>query len=367
MGNSGLSLRFIIVLCLFITTWQIFLLSLHHQQPSESSTRKRSTGDNSPPNKPLPTPRSQTVAFNRTCVENPYLSALTRTPESIGFYMDRWVSPKYIEAYLNQAKTVRNKLHGLFFPFAPLVNCNTSCIGGSCGDDEAKLMCGVNQLSEDGCIVYSIGGNNLWQFELDLLEQTQCEIHTFDCTGPISRFQKPDNPRLHFHHVCIGTEHQPADVVLDKNSGECMFKHYSEGKVVKIQKCGETWTLAEMQQRLGHSRIDLFKIDTEGWEWPLFESWPLLSDRDASSSILLPMQILVEVHFKTKFPELQKVKGETQFKSAADLVHLNERFIRMGYAVVSRKNNPFCGHCSELTLVRLRCPSDGVYGSIAKS
>ena len=35
----------------------------------------------------------------------------------------------------------------------------------------------------DGCIIYSIGGNNEWQFELDLLQRTKCHIHTFDCTG----------------------------------------------------------------------------------------------------------------------------------------------------------------------------------------
>jgi hypothetical protein len=58
---------------------------------------------------------------------------------------------------------------------------------------------------------------------------------------------------------------------------------------------GEIWTLLEMQQRLGHKRIDLLKVDIEGWEFPLFESWPELSLPKDSEGILLPMQLLVEV------------------------------------------------------------------------
>jgi hypothetical protein len=58
---------------------------------------------------------------------------------------------------------------------------------------------------------------------------------------------------------------------------------------------GEIWTLLEMQQRLGHKRIDLLKVDIEGWEFPLFESWPELAYTKDSERILLPMQLLVEV------------------------------------------------------------------------
>jgi hypothetical protein len=71
-----------------------------------------------------------------------------------------------------------------------------------------------------------------------------CEIHTFDCTGRQSRFQKPDNERLHFHHVSLGTDHEDAKA--------------EEG--CDTFKCGATWTLLEMQQRLGHTRIDLLKL-----------------------------------------------------------------------------------------------------------
>jgi hypothetical protein len=50
-----------------------------------------------------------------------------------------------------------------------------------------------------------------------------------------------------------------------------------------------------MQQKLHHKRIDLFKMDIEGFEWPMFESWPVLADQKRSEELSLPMQILVEV------------------------------------------------------------------------
>jgi len=37
-----------------------------------------------------------------------------------------------------------------------------------------------------------------------MLEKSNCEVHTFDCSGPVQRFVKPENDRLHFHHICLG-------------------------------------------------------------------------------------------------------------------------------------------------------------------
>ena len=133
--------------------------------------------------------------------------------------------------------------HERFFPFEKMTHCkSTTCIGGDCATDLSKFVCGVDQLKA-GCVVYSIGGNNQWEFELDLVKKTPCHVYTFDCTGPKSRFQVPNHPRIHFHHVC-----------LTPYSGTDKFEGME----------GEAWTLLEMQQNLGHSRIDLLKMDVEG-------------------------------------------------------------------------------------------------------
>ena len=51
-----------------------------------------------------------------------------------------------------------------------------------------------------------------------------------------------------------------------------------------------------------HKRIDLLKMDIEGFEYEIFESWPELAHTKLSENILLPHQILVEVREK-KQPE----------------------------------------------------------------
>lgn len=167
----------------------------------------------------------------------------------------------------------------------------------------------------------------------------------------MSRFKVPTTNtegRLHFHHVCLGTIHEDS-------ATQCIGR----------DKCGETWTLLEMQQRLGHDRIDILKMDIEGFEWPMLEAWPALSDH-ASTQMVLPMQILVEVHYRTQFDSLRPpgvVGGD--FRFVRDMINLEAHFLRMGYVVVERDDNARCLHCTELTLLRVKCHTNS--SSIDKS
>ena len=97
----------------------------------------------------------------------------------------------------------------------------------------------------DNCLIYSIGGNNQWQFENAMLELTKCEVHTFDCTGEIDRFHVPKNDRLHFHHICLGAK--PAIGL-------------GEACPPGNQLCGDTMTLEQMQKQFKHDKIDLLKM-----------------------------------------------------------------------------------------------------------
>ena len=89
----------------------------------------------------------------------------------------------------------RQHTHRRFDAFAVMgKGCEQQCIGGSCRQYTSKITCGVTQENMVApCVVYSIGGNNQWQFEQGILDHTPCDVHTFDCTGPITRFdKKPD-------------------------------------------------------------------------------------------------------------------------------------------------------------------------------
>jgi hypothetical protein len=284
------------------------------------------------------------VKIDRTYRENPYAASFHSSLDSIRSQADTWL--ENMDSHLQNATQEEMKAHSWarFFPFDVMAECDSTCVGGRCREDKSKIVCGIEKLqTEEKCVVYSVGGNNQWQFELDILEKTPCEVHTFDCTGNITRFHKPTHPRLSFHHICLGAEHVPYD--QDQECG--------------VGICGDILTLYQIQIMLGHKRIDLFKIDIEGYEWPIFESWPELSDTNQVTDMVLPMQILVEVHYRTQMPDLWP-PGHTRswhrdFKSPEDLVKLQEHLLKTGYAVAFRDDNRRCRHCTELTLIRYQC------------
>ena len=230
------------------------------------------------------------------CTMNPYHTSLKDPIEVASKALTSWLdgsssaSPHTYENNLREAaenKTLStlSRDRWKFFDEV-LVPCNPqelTCVGHErCGHDEAKAACGISKLPND-CIIYSIGGNNMWMFEEDALKKTPCEIHTFDCTGNITRFVKPNNDRLHFHHICLGTEHEAAPEIC-----------------TVAGKCGETWTLMEIQKHFNHKRIDLYKMDIEGFEWGILNSWPELTNIPLAENMLLPNQLLIEFHYRVR-------------------------------------------------------------------
>jgi hypothetical protein len=187
--------------------------------------------------------------FAGICEDNPYAGSLHSSLTNVLSQADQWLGEKGMAIHLERAaqEEMKQHRHDRFFPFEVMAACDTSCVGGTCKGDVSKITCGIDKLqTEEKCVVYSVGGNNQWQFELDILKKTPCEVHTFDCTGDISRFKKPDDPRLTFHHVCLGSEHVPSA----KKGKKC------GGKGI----CGDILTLYQIQTMLGHTRIDLFKV-----------------------------------------------------------------------------------------------------------
>ena len=345
---SGRLVFFFLVIACCFETLRTSLLSSFSAAPCRSilGTQEQL---GTPPTSSSLLSSSTLVGHTALCHANPYADALNESLPEISVRMDQWVANLTLHQQRAAAPSMFQHTHERFFAFdATMAHCsNKTCVGGMCRQDTSKIVCGLEQLATaateqqpSSCVVYSIGGNNHWEFELDILAKTPCQVHTFDCTGSITRFEKPQNERLYFHHVCLGTIHEDAPQNCSGN-----------------KKCGETWTLLEIQQKLGHDRIDLFKIDIEGYEWNLLESWPELSD--AHSDMVLPFQILVEVHYQTQFADLRHpgTQNNQDWRFPRDMVHLQAHLLRMGYVTVERDDNRRCAHCTELTLVQVRCRS----------
>mmetsp|Transcript_38118 Transcript_38118/g.92254 ORF Transcript_38118/g.92254 Transcript_38118/m.92254 type:complete len:266 (-) Transcript_38118:2414-3211(-) len=262
--------------------------------------------------------------------------------------MDSWLEPSHVDSVLREATLNETwKIEWNVFNSINVMNrCKNDqrkCIGGPCRDDRSKITCGISALQR-GCVVYSIGGCNQWEFELDILAKTPCSVHTFDCTRHKKIYTPPESDRLFFHHICLGTEHEEAP-------GNCSSRARARGPLA-LKKCGPTWTLDEIRTTLGHHQIDMLKMDIEGWEWDIFESWPLPTDTTARG-VYLPMQIAVELHTAT----VDHSKGKLITWSPVEVAKFHERLLRIGYVVIERDDNMRCSHCSELTLIRARCPA----------
>lgn len=272
------------------------------------------------------------------CPNNPYLPSMDVDHVNIEAYRRKLASARE-RAVSNPA----NKHdHKRFKIFEKLAQCkSTACIGGACRQDTRKIVCGLENLQKtqqadsggkSTCVVYSIGGNNQWEFEVDLIKRSKCEIHTFDCTGAPSRFIKPTNDtRLQFHYECLQG---------DNNKGKTRSK----------RPMGDFFTLQELTEKHNHKQIDLFKMDIEGFEWGVFKQFASMKENMRS---MLPMQMLVELHYQTQFKELHPTLED--FKHEVDMVDLATDLLNMGYIVVKRDNNKVCQHCTELTLVRVYC------------
>lgn len=267
----------------------------------------------------------------RPCVRNPFISSLSTTAANATGYMRSWLQT-VTKRERDFVAAGQHHDHTRFRAFEQYSDCERACVGGICGEDESKIVCGLSQLRAS-CVVYSIGGNNLWAFEMDLLEKTSCDVHTFDCTGPIERFEVPKHPRLHFHHVCIA-----ATSALS----------HTDPSMHGTQK-----TFEEILQNLGHRGIDLLKMDIEGYEWSLIYDWYEMNQLQRSN-YPMPMQILVEVHYRTGMRDLAPT-DKRDFKFATDMIQLQSSLLKMGYFTAVNAPNPHCQHCTELTLLRMLC------------
>ena len=188
--------------------------------------------------------------------------------------------------------------------------------------DGAKLLCDVSALKAapgkggtERCAVYSLGSNGDYAFEEDMLNNTNCEVHTFDCTYKGHSI----HPRHTYHRLCLGTQ----AINLPKMEG-LQFR-----------------TLKETVSFIGIQNIPVMKIDIEGSE---FEALGDLQQGDQ----WLPEQISIEVH-----RWFGKGKAYANELRVAFLFH---HLASLGFGVISRDDNKVWGGlgcCSEFTFFRV--------------
>lgn len=175
--------------------------------------------------------------------------------------------------------------------------------------DGYKYMCSPAALPDDNCVVYSFGSAGKFDFEEHVLEmKPSCEVHTFDPTSTPANIK---NAKIQFHRYGLSSSNA-------------------------VRNIGPVKTLATIMRDLGHTCVDVLKVDVEHSEWPAVAEW--------ASSRPCFRQLLVEVH------------GPTREKMTAFMGVLESLDMRM----ISRDANILCASCMEYSFVRYS-PERGYY------
>ncbi|KAI3432632.1 hypothetical protein D9Q98_004178 [Chlorella vulgaris] len=222
--------------------------------------------------------------------------------------------------------------------FDPIIQCPSGGLQriGSSGEG-GKFLCMETIAETPNCVVYSIGSNGQFDFEASILSSTNCSVHTFDCTYNGSSI---NNERHSYHKICVGRSTE----TRSSATGSLQFM-----------------SLADITQMLGHSKVDLLKMDIEGFEYEV------MSGLDLKSSCAFPMQISMEVHYHSLYlftsfhnkPQYWDNMVWTMHQlSLAELAVFFQHIANLGYAIVSRDDNPLGrGCCSEFTFLRVEWPA----------
>jgi len=160
--------------------------------------------------------------------------------------------------------------------------------------------------TKPGCVIYSIGSNCDFKFELGMQNAVGvgiCEYHTFD-PGNYEHCTPDELQNAHYHRWKI--------VQQEENT------RTSDGTVPPNRS---QYGIKDTMKLLGHDKlemIDVFKIDCEGCEWVSFESW---LDEDMPHL----NQILVELHkppreYATKFIDTLQAAGYVRFHKEPNIL-----------------------------------------------
>lgn len=153
----------------------------------------------------------------------------------------------------------------------------------------------TGMLSEGG-IVWSLGVGEDIDLDLALIRLKNMEVHAFDPTPNSVDFlqQQPLPASLHFHPWAVGASDgsmffYPRQL-RDGTHSQTMYTLVADPAVKQDRLEVPVKSIATITQTLGHSEIDVFKMDIEGAEYDVLQG--LLG------STLRPRQLLIEFHHR---------------------------------------------------------------------
>lgn len=224
---------------------------------------------------------------------------------------------------------LRTESPGLHYLFDAAGNCATEERLGAITDG-GKWVCDAHKFAaKKDCVVYGFGAGADISFE-EAMAALGCQVHVFDPNpksvarfGELAKGKKVGAGSVTFHPVGLGP--------VSREAGTAM-KLEIDGKPVEVR------TLDDLAKSLGHSHVDLLKMDIEGSEWGAFAD---LFGKDLLARLGVKV-LLAELHVGPKWG------GD-----ANDLVDLVDRLAARGFVLYRKEFNPWAaGCCTEYAFAR---------------
>jgi len=217
------------------------------------------------------------------------------------------------------------------FLFDGVADCNTTLRIGTFGDG-GKWLCEPERLPTS-TVVYSFGVGDETSFDHEMAAVFGAEVHMFDPSPSVTR---------RFESYQAGKAQGP---------GRVFFHALGLGPVSSVK--GSEWTLTiegkpcaaksftDIAKSLGHTHVDILKIDIEGGEFAAMQQ--MLAEK--SLAALQVQQILIEFH-------LWSDEAFDQF------VQIVQGLKDQGYLLFRKELNPTdASRCAEFAFVWVASPS----------
>ena len=133
-------------------------------------------------------------------------------------------------------------------------------------------------------LVYSLGLSENLSFDLGMIQQYGAKVHGFDPTIESQRFIAKSHLPTDFHYHSLAVAGHDGQLDLYERMGKGGRK---KGACFLRASCKKVSTLV---QELGHSRLDILKVDVEGSEYSILE--------DVCLRGIHASQIAVEFHHR---------------------------------------------------------------------
>ncbi|TAL32922.1 MAG: hypothetical protein EPN93_14730 [Spirochaetes bacterium] len=276
--------------------------------------------------KTKPAPYSEFIASRNAEYAS---SALPRSKSDIA--RARIAEQERLLARFARCPECANTIHGSHrgFMFDAVADCDCAMRVGR-NDDGGKWVCNPQALPEHA-IVYSFGVGGDISFDTGMAGLFGCQVYMFD-PSPSVKARFPEKERswrcgagmIHYQPVGIGP------VSLEKTRAWDL--------VIEGARC-EVKGLEEIARSLGHTRIDILKMDIEGGEFPVL----LALIESGALGKLGVRQVLVEFHIWT----------QPQF---SQFISIMDGLAKGGYFLFRKEFNPADndGVCGEYAFMSVR-------------